>query len=215
MAKQLAPGEIKRLFEKNLGNINQKFYKEVKQINLPQLVIGLILKGISPVAGAVGRFIQYSKSYIDQIQGKAKYFTAKNGYVIRVEPKLLQGEQTKIKFKKGQLIQGKTTKAKYEKFEKGLGVGKRVSPVNLKVSGKMLETLSFNERTGVLKADHELWEYHNDGLGKLPERRLLPNRPGELFNRRVQQKVTESLAKALGLTPGKVKKFIKVKYDIR
>jgi hypothetical protein len=227
-SKGLRPGDIERLLNKNLGNINKNFRKELRVIRIADIIKDLILKGISPVFGVLGRFKQYSQSYIDQIQGRAKYFRFKSGKVVRVEPKMLEGERTSFKIvrkgpDKGKVIGGKTHKAKYEKFEKGLGVGKKISPVNLKKSGDMLATLKYNEATGEITAGHKvgkynLWDIHNDGKGKIPERRLLPNREGERFNRRIDQKITEALYTAIGLGPkakSKLKRFAMIKFTIK
>jgi hypothetical protein len=217
---KLTTGQIEKILKSEVKNINKLFRRELKQIDIPNQILDLIKKGISPVAGAIGRFKKYAQSYIDVIQGKAKYISFKTGKVVRIEPKLLQGEQTKVKFTKTGLVQGKTQKAKYEKFEKGLGVGKRISPVNFKVSGEMHEGLKYNESTGEITAERDangynLWQIHNDGEGKLPERRLLPTRKGERFNRRIDQKITEALAKVLGVKTSKLKRFMKVNFNIR
>jgi hypothetical protein len=219
----LRPGQIEKILRDNIGDINKAFRKEIKAINIVALILDLINKGISPVMGAAARFKKYSDSYIDVIKGKAKYISYKSGKVVRIEPKMTAGASTSFKIvgkgeDKGKVIPGKQKKAKYEVFEKGLGVGKKVSPVNLKVSGEMQKTLSFNDKTGELLADHERWTFHNDGTSKIPERRLLPNRIGERFNRRIDQKITEALLKALKLdskSASKVKRFASVKFIIR
>lgn len=218
----LRPGQIEKILRDNIGDINKAFRKEIKAINIVALILDLINKGISPVMGAAARFKKYSQNYIDVIKGKAKYIPV-NGKIVRIEPKMTAGASTSFKIvgkgaDKGKIIPGKQKKAKYEVFEKGLGVGKKVSPVNLKVSGEMQKTLSFNEKTGELLADHERWTIHNDGTSKIPERRLLPNRIGERFNRRIDQKITEALLKALKLdskSASKVKRFASVKFIIR
>lgn len=228
MAKRvngLTQGQIEKMLKDSVGDINKRFRKELQTIRIEEIIKSLILKGISPVAGALGRFKQYAQSYIDVIQGKARYFSYKSGKVVRVEPKMLEGESTGFKVvkrgaDKGKVIQGKTRKAKYEKFERGLGVGKRISPVNLKVSGGMLDSLKYNVNTGEVIAAHDvdgynLWSIHNDGTNKIPERRLLPNRKGERFNRRIEQNITEALAKAIGLKGSRVKKFIGINYKIK
>lgn len=214
MAKGLSNGQIKALLEKNIGNINQRFWKELDQVNIVYLIKGLILKGISPVAGAVGRFQKYSQSYIDQIKGKVAFWRTKNNKVVAFRP-LENKELRDYRASKEAKLQNKANQQWVKDRAQKEFNGKKQSPVNMTKSGKMMSTLSYNSRTGKITADHELWNYHNDGEGNLPERRLLPNRDGELFNRRIQQKITESLAKAMGIKAGKVKKFMKVKFDIR
>jgi len=84
----------------------------------------------------------------------------------------------------------------------------------------MLKTLTYKEATGEIIAAHDvdgynLWQLHNDGEGNLPERRLLPNRPGERFNRRVEQKITEALARVMGVKASRLKRFAKINYVIK
>jgi hypothetical protein len=75
--------------------------------------------------------------------------------------------------------------------------GKKRSPVNLTQSGDMLNSLKFQKSDGILKFTSPLAQYHNDGEGNLPERRLLPNRDGERFNPRVRKILRDSLAAAV------------------
>jgi uncharacterized protein YeeX (DUF496 family) len=207
----LKPNQLKKIIEKSLGDINKKFREEIKRIDLPKLILDLINKGISPVAGAVGRFQQYSKSYIDQITGKAAFF--RKGGSLRVvevvsnkELKSLRAStQAKKSNKKNAEFVKKVTKEKFG--------GKVRSPVNLKVTGEMHDSLTFNSNNGILKASDFKWDLHNNGEGNLPERRLLPDREGESFNRRVQQKITESLIKAIGIKGSK--RFLSVKFNIK
>lgn len=229
-SKGLRPGQLEAIIKRNIGDINKRFRKELKRIRIRDIIVELIQKGISPVFGAIGRFKEYSSSYVDQILGKVKFFrNKKTGKLFKVEPKMLEGEKTNFKIvrkgpDKGKVIAGKTSKAKFEKFEKGLGVGKKRSPVNLTVSGEMLKTLKYNENTGEVTASHmvgeyNLWSIHNDGTDKIPERRLLPNRKGERFNRRIEQKITEALIEAIGLkdkgAKNKIKRFSMVKFNIK
>lgn len=212
MSKVLKPTDVKRVIEKSLGDINKKFRFELRRINLPDLILDLIRKGISPVARAVGRFQKYSTLYVDQILGKVKVLTnKKTGGVFVMQP---QGKVKKDKVTGADYTPlTKAGKVQREKFEKGLGVGKLRSPVNLKVTGKMHNSLTYNAFDGTLRAKDFKWQLHNDGEGNLPERRLLPDRDGEVFNKRVQQKITESLVKAIGVSG--FKKFVVLKFDIK
>jgi len=209
----LTNNQLKRLFKDSVKKIEKQWFKNIKKAGFVNLIKDLILKGISPVAGG-GRFKKYSQSYLDVISGKAKYFTAKSGYVIRVEPKLLQASYTELKFTKGKgfFSVGKTKRAKFEKFDKGLGVGKRLSPVNMKVSGEMLKSLTFDDKNGRLTGGSPLFKYHTEGLGNLPVRKLLPYEPNQEFSRRLQQKLVEELEKASkGFFKGK--KGVKIKIN--
>lgn len=202
MSKGLRPNQLKRIIEKSLGDINKKFRAEIKLVDLPRLILDLILKGISPVAGAVGRFQKYSQSYIDQITGKAAFFR-KNGKLIVVNAK--DPDASKSTNARNREFVKKITKERFD--------GKLRSPVNLKKSGEMHNSLKFNANSGILSATDFKWQLHNDGEGNLPERRLLPDRDGEVFNRRVQNKITESLIKAIGIKGSK--RFLSVKFNIK
>lgn len=182
MAKKsnaLKPGQISKLLAGAFKDVNKLFWKELRSINIVQIIKNIILKGIIPVEGFGGRFQSYSESYLGIIKGTKK--------------------------KKGKPTPKPGLKST---------MGKKVSPVNLKLSGEMLEALKFDASTGTLKADHELWVFHNEGMGKLPVRRLLPNQDGEKFNRRIQQNITEALLKAIGVG-NKGKNFVTVKFNIK
>jgi hypothetical protein len=207
----LKPNQLKNIIQKSIGDINKSFRKELKLINLPKLILDLINKGISPVAGAVGRFKQYSKSYVDQITGKAAFFR-KDGS-LRVVEAVSTKELTSLRASKEAKKQNKKNQEFIKKVTKERFGGKLRSPVNLKVTGEMHESLTFNVNTGELIADDFKWDLHNNGEGNLPERRLLPDRAGEVFNRRVQQKITESLVKAIGIKGSK--KFLSVNFKIK
>lgn len=75
--------------------------------------------------------------------------------------------------------------------------GKKIRPVNLKLSGEMLKSI-FTEVTarGVsIGFDNELAEIHNNkGAGKKKViRRMLPTEPGETFNRNITLRFREVL----------------------
>lgn len=203
MGNQVLPsGKLAKILESQLGKIDQKFWKELGRFNLVGIILDLISKGISPVAGVAGRFQKYSASYINQIKGK----------------KQKTGTYTPISFKQsfgGVGVVGGKKKRKSAVVQSAKFQGKKVSPVNLKVTGDMHRSLSYNPNNGILLADSELWVFHNEGMGNLPVRRLLPNKSGERFNRRIEQKITEALGAVLGIKGNKSKRFIKVRYNIR
>jgi hypothetical protein len=75
--------------------------------------------------------------------------------------------------------------------------GKRIRPVNLKVTGKLLKSLSW-ELEGkflILKFGNIIADYHNRlGAGKSKTiRRMLPTRRNEVFNRVIDKKVRDAL----------------------
>lgn len=226
MAKSngLKPGQIEKILRDNIGDINKAFRKEIKQINIVGIILDLINKGISPVMGAAARFKRYSVNYVKQIKGEIAFWTNPNGSIGSLEPlknKELASYRASPEARKQNKENQKWVKDRSAKLFKG----KKVSPVNLKVSGEMQKGLSYNEKTGELIAASDvdgenLWNIHNDGVPEknIPERRLLPNRPGERFNRRIDQKITEALLKALKLDPrakSKLKKFASVKFNIK
>lgn len=187
-SSKLPAGLVKKVLLTQFGQINKKFWKELKAVNIAQIIVGFIQKGISPVdiSGAMARFKKYSQSYINRIRG--------------INP---SGKRT-------QKSKASSLASRY---------GKKLSPVSMRLTGEMLDSLSFNQSNGVLTAADEKWQYHNgedsERAPNMPERRLLPDRPGERFNRRIEQNITEALAKALGLKGSRVKKFMKVKFNIK
>jgi hypothetical protein len=147
--------------------IKESYWNEIAKSGLVGIILGFIKKGTSVVQGE-GRFQKYSDGYVRAIKGIVLFKT-----------------------KDGQEVSFKTPKTK------GLGVGKKQSPVNLTVSGDMLDSLKFIKSNGTLKFTSKLARYHNDGEGNLPERRLLPNRDGERFNPRVRKVLRDSLSAAI------------------
>lgn len=185
-------------FLKLLDTAREDFKDELER-SVPPEIKKTIEGGNNPIKA--GKQPKYSQSYIDQIEGKAKFFTMPNGAVRRIEPKMTEGEQTSVKFTKSGVKQGKTKKAKYEKFEKGLGVGKKKSPVNLVLKGDMINSMKAYQTVKGLMVyfTDKKAEWHNDGVkeNNLPARRLLPTNPGEDFNRNIKNRIIESLKKAV------------------
>jgi hypothetical protein len=177
----------------------EDFKKELEKIITPE-IIKTIEGGSSPIKAQ--KQAKYSDNYIDQIEGRAKFFKGKNGGVYRVTPKMLTGEQTSLRISKsGKVKQGKTKKATFEKFEKGLGVGKKKSPVNLKLTGELhnsIDTIRTNNGVEVYFKDKKA-EWHNKGVPErnLPARRLLPTEKGEEFNYNIWKRIREAIMRAL------------------
>jgi hypothetical protein len=186
MAKSVK-GFLKASLAPLMKEIKKEWWKELRVIGIADIIIETIKRGITPVAGYVSRFQKYSQSYVDQITGKAIFFK-----------------------KGGKLFVAEAPKGK--PFEKWMGVGKKKSPVSMHLTGKMLSTLSYRSKTGTLVATDPKWDFHNDGEGKLPERRLLPNREGESFNRLIQKKITDALNVATGK---KTKGLIKITFKFK
>jgi hypothetical protein len=76
----------------------------------------------------------------------------------------------------------------------------KVSPVTMKKTGEMQESLKFVIKRGstLLQFDDKKAAYHNDGSKKtnLPMRKLLPNKKGEKFTPRILGKIVKALKKA-------------------
>ena len=81
---------------------------------------------------------------------------------------------------------------------------KRVTPVNLKVSGQLLKSFEVSTSTDGLRVQFtdKIASYHNNGssftnrngnIVKLPKRQLLPNGPQEKFNRSVTRSFNAKL----------------------
>jgi len=80
--------------------------------------------------------------------------------------------------------------------------GKRVSPVNMKLSGQMLSTFTVKVlKTGkfIVEFKDKLADIHNSkGAGKSKViRRLLPTNDGEKFNLKITAQINKALDKAL------------------
>jgi hypothetical protein len=155
-----------------------------------------ILKGISPVKGQ-GRFVKYSESYQDQIKNKVAFRTI-NGKVIPLGQNVTAKELKDFRGSKAAKAENKRNKSIAKELNKKLiQAGKRIRPVNLKVTGKLLKSLSW-ELEGkflILKFGNIIADYHNRlGAGKSKTiRRMLPTRRNEVFNRVIDKKVRDAL----------------------
>lgn len=152
---------------------------------LEKKVISEIEAGRSPVKQAPRRFPRYSESYRNAIKGKAGYFT-KNGKTIAIET-VSNKDLRSMRASSGARKQNRRNKEFIKKLNKNLE-GKKVSPVNLKVSGKLLKSI-FSRPVGSNKVsigfDNFLADIHNrQGAGGNPKavRRMLPTNEGETFS---------------------------------
>ena len=164
-----------KLGQDRIQKAKEKFYAEAAAA-LPPLIVELYNKGISPVEG-VGKFKQYSKSYVEQIEHNRKA-DKKN---------VKQGEKN---LKKGLAAVDKRKHGTAEIFR-----GKLRSPVNLKLTGFMHKSIrSFynNESTTVL-FDSPIAKYHN-GQGKV-DRHILP-KGNEKFTSLIMKKLRDILRNA-------------------
>jgi len=169
--------------------IKQRFIKEASKtmpkILKKQIINESILKGKSPVLGE-GRYAKYSTSYRNQIKGKVTFRNI-NG--------------VNVPIKSGNIL--KKDKSKFRQ--------KKVTPVNLKLSGKLLKSFKVKRIVNgfnILFSD-AIALFHQDGTNKMPKRKMLPQE-GESFNRRITRAINTDLARALKkvLPKSKVKKFL-------
>jgi len=142
--------------------------KEIKKQILTE-----ILGGRSPVKGQ-GRFVKYSDSYKDAIDGKSTFRTNKN---------------TKNVFK----ITNPDKAHDYTEIFRLYS--KRKRPVNLKVTGQLLASLFSKPEGNDVKFGFTdpLFDIHNNkGAGKSKTiRRMLPTEQGETFNRSITLRIRE------------------------
>jgi hypothetical protein len=177
----------------------KKFQKDIQKVlvtdkafpkNVERIIRSRITKGISPVRGQ-GRFKGYSQSYKDQIQNRAAYRTI-NGRVVRFGVSKTGSRA----YRGGQ--RDKLT----DLNEHVLKYGKRVRPVNMTLSGKMMKGF-YVERSSAgrlrigFKGEHaKLADIHNSfGPGGKRQyiRRLLPTIPGEKFTRSVENEIIDEV----------------------
>lgn len=149
-----------------------KFYQKVAD-QLPGVILDNWNKGISPVQG-VGRFQQYSKSYIEQIEHNRKAERSNN-------------KNAEKSLKKGLVAVDKRAHGTAEIFR-----GKQRSPVNLRLTGFMHK--SIRATADFLKAtiyiDSPYAKYHN-GAGKV-DRHILP-KGNESFSSLIMKKLRDLL----------------------
>lgn len=87
------------------------------------------------------------------------------------------------------------SKSYRESIKKGYVKKRGVSPVDLFVTGEMLGSLKAVNKGSkvILQFDDEKARYHQDGTDKMPERRILPEKAGEKFTKRVTQLILKAL----------------------
>lgn len=176
---------------KRMLPIIRREYANRLQVPLKLAIIKEILRGVSPVQGQ--KFPKYSKSYKESIRGRTMFFTVSGG----------GGGKKVIAIKAGRGQRLPTLP---------YAMGKQLSPVNLKLSGQMLNSLKVRKlgsgastRLEIIFED-EVATYHNKlGAGKSKTlRRLLPTETNERFNRRISRLTITLLTRSVSLT---LKKF--------
>ena len=173
----------------------EDFKKNVNATVAPE-ILKTIEGGNNPVKA--GKQTKYSQSYIDQIEGKVKFFTF-GGKVVPVYPDYVESSTISISKKTGKVK--KTGMKQTLGFSKGLGYGKLKSPVNLTLTGKLLASFKsvFTDKGVRLTFTDEKADYHNEGVPSknIPPRRLLPNKEGEAFNFNISRRILTALKNAL------------------
>lgn len=181
--------KVIKALKKSNANIKNEFVHLVERKGkyLTDAIKDLITKGISPVFG-IRKFQRYSESYNEQIKGKLSFFTTKSKVVVPV-------------------IEEKTSNGKGKKktyAKQGLGYNKKLRPINMTLSGKMLDSLKAGNRRdeAMIWFDDEKATYHNEGAklwhgGELPKRRLLPTNDGERFHKNVFKLIRSYVGEAV------------------
>lgn len=152
---------------------------------IKQAIVQDMIKGISPVKSK-GKWKRYSPSYKEQIKGTAAYRKVGGKVIKFTDPKVVE------KLNAG--------------FRAKQSPSKRISPVNLRLSGDLHKSLFARTIGGFIKEPyvllvgfkHKLADIHNRlGAGKSKvKRRLLPTKSGESFNRRITSVLVDELKKA-------------------
>jgi hypothetical protein len=196
MAKTIVKVDTRRLRLK-LNKVNRESNK-AWQKTLPRLIIAFIKKGISPVKGQ-GRFAKYSSSYLAQIKGEAAFRTGKHGGVYALT--VLKNKELKsLRASKDARKENRANKDRIAEMNKEfLSHGKKPTPRNLTLSGKMLSSITSRLKGGALELGFtdEKAEYHNKGGGNLPRRAMLPTESGEEFNNNITLRLREVARKAV------------------
>jgi hypothetical protein len=190
---------LKRLKVLKLIELAREDFQKDLLKNISPEILKTIDGGSSPVKA--GKQIKYSESYIRQIEGK------------NLKGKKTKSRSTSIGANSPLKFNDKTRLSKKTKTTTSLAsrYGKKKSPVNLRLTGELHKSMRtvktekgvevYFDDDVVTKDGKRLSEVHNDGLGGMPERRLLPNRIGEEFNfniwRRIKKAIEDAIRKAL------------------
>lgn len=156
--------------------------------------------GRSPV-DRMGKFQKYAQSYIDQIKMKKAFRRTRNGGFI-VWEKLSNQELKQYRASDEAKAQNKDVGEMIYRMNKEFAdYGKTPSPVNLKVTGDLINSLKVKEKGDRvnIRFDNEKFVYHNnEGVGKAKvKRRMLPTESGERFNLTINTTLRESLTRLI------------------
>lgn len=172
-------------------------FKEGIDQTIPPEIIKTIEGGSSTVKAS--KHQKYSKSYLEAITGKR---IDKDGKAQKIKTRATsQGANSPLRFNKS----GKSRKSSAVTNSLESRYGKKKSPVNLKLTGEMHESIkTMKTKNGVeVYFTDKKAQWHNDGVpeNNLPARRILPNKQGEEFNlniwRRIMKVIQEAIKKNL------------------
>lgn len=195
------PKEIEKKIASNF--YNSKLQLDVDREVTKGEIINLLAAGRSPVA-SVGRLVKYSETYRQQILGKIKFYTNKKtgGTFPVLPPGTVKKDKNGVEYTP--LVRGKV---KREKFSPGLGVGKAITPVNLKLTGEMqsylttskgIDSIKIGIRASAPQFVKEKAEWNNLGTDKMPARRFIPIADNnETFTVSVMRKLKNLFARRL------------------
>lgn len=177
-----------------IPKVREQFSKR-SPAKIKRVILKDMNRGISPVQGA-GKWKKYSQSYKDAIRGETSYRDPVSGEFIIF--RYVNGRPQKIAVPSKKL--GRPTKVQLD-----ASPTKKVSPVNLRLSGGLHKSFSVKTTGGFLKAfrlvasfKSRLADIHNKrGAGKSKvKRRLLPTESGENFNRNISSFIFSELEDA-------------------
>jgi len=183
-----------------IPDVNRRFAKIAPKA-IDKKILEDLNSGVSPVKGK-GRFAKYSDFYKDAIRGKPHLDDSGQPFIWRTK----NGKSFKVYVNDGFVNTDVTSQG-----------SKSISPVNLKLSGKLHKSLSTKAIiTNVagrsflvlkIKFDHFLADIHNRlGAGRAGVvRRMLPTESGETFNLKTQRLIKQLLTASVSFVVRKNK----------
>lgn len=192
--------DLKNLLDQNknsglIPRFRKKFVQQRSPARIKREILKDINRGISPVKGK-GKWKRYSQSYKDAIRGRTSF----------VDP--VTGEYIIFRYVNGRVIKidVETRNIGETQVQRDANPTKRVSPVNLRLSGGLHKSLTVEAKNGFLRGfrlrvafSSELANIHNKlGAGKSKViRRLLPTESGEEFNLKINSFIFDEVQKAV------------------
>ena len=187
--------------ERFVPSVNRRFAK-IAEKPIRKKILDDLNAGVSPVKGE-GRLAKYSDFYKDAIRGKPHLDDSGEPFIWRSRP---DGKPFKVYVNDGFTNTDVTSKG-----------NKSISPVNLKLSGKLHKSLSVMATSFPISGrpflilriqfKHFLADIHNRlGAGrKGVVRRMLPTESGENFNLKTQRLIRQLLTASVSFVVRKNK----------